>query len=1018
MTDSTNLWMTRIGRALRGPLILKTFFGLLAFWLALVAFAFLFGPMLARSILTEQLSRALDRPVSIRGVEIHPLQLSARIEGLSVNKREGGEQLGFEALEVDLSSQSILKAGLVVQSIRLQAPRIAVARLADHRYDISDWLDQWLGGKSQARTALPRFSISNIEVTDGRFVFDDRPKGVQHQAESVHFSLPFVSSLPYKTEVFVEPAFSAVVDGAQLELKARSQPFVPSHASTLDIELQALDLAPLRAYWPDSLPLRLQAGQFSTRLSLDFAEAPEGQPTLSVSGMAQLRGLKLNEATGTPWLALDALDLELDKADPVQGRWTLQDLSLRGLQIVQGAGQPPLEVQTLAMQEVQADVPARLLQVGRLQGSGVQARMLRDAGGPVRWIALPPSPSSGTPAAAAQDVQAPSWTARIGQLRLDGLAARFEDRSLSPAAVQDITQASLSADQLELRPGHENTFTLVARVNGSGRVEASGALQWQPLAARLKLQTRTLPLVPLQGYLATTLNTTLVQGVFSSQGDLDLSEHKEGLKASYRGSITLGQLHAVDPAQNTDFLKWTSLHVGAVDFQLDPGRLKVGEIALTDFYSRLILDKQGRLNLADLLRQPAGDDRPKATAAAPGGASAWPVEIAKVTLNNGRVDFTDRFVQPNYSASVARLGGSVRNLSSAPDTLAELDLRGSYAGNAPVLIAARLNPLAENKFLDLKAQVSSVDLVDFSPYSGKYAGYKIDKGKLSLNASYKLENRQLSADNRLFIDQLTFGDKVESPDATQLPVHLAIALLRNNRGEIDINLPISGSLDDPQFSLGGLIFKVIGNLIVKAVSSPFALLGSLFGDGQELSQITFAPGRDTLDEAARQKLQTLAKALREREALRLEITAGADTALDPEGLRRVALERAVLAEKRKDSPAAAPSEASAADLPMDAGDYARYLERAYQQARFPKPRNLLGLPKELPVADMEKLMLASQTVGNEDLQALATRRAQAVQTWLVEQGQVALARLFLLPVQTGQTADSGPGRNRVDFSLR
>jgi outer membrane protein OmpA-like peptidoglycan-associated protein len=270
------------------------------------------------------------------------------------------------------------------------------------------------------------------------------------------------------------------------------------------------------------------------------------------------------------------------------------------------------------------------------------------------------------------------------------------------------------------------------------------------------------------------------------------------------------------------------------------------------------------------------------------------------------------------------------------------------------------------------------------------------------------------------IDQLTFGDKVESPDATQLPVQLAISLLKNNRGQIDLQLPIAGSLDDPQFSIGGLIFKVIGNLFVKAVTSPFALLGSLFGDSQELSQLSFAPGRASLDEAAVQKLQTLSKAMREREGLSLEITASSDNTVDPEGLKRALLERAVLSEKRKDMTASQRDNKPLADMRLDGSDYATYLTRAYQQAKFPKPRNVLGQTQALLVEDMEKLMLANLAVGEEELRTLATRRAQVVQGWLVQQGQVPLSRIFLLPIQVNTTANGGTdtGHPRVNFSLR
>jgi len=1000
----------------------KILTGLLAAWLLLLALGYWVVPPLARSVLATQLGKALGRDVVIERVAINPLALSVDVQGLSVKDRAGAEQLGFEQLHINLSSYSLAQAGIVVDELRLQAPRVTLTRLADGRYDISDWLDRWTAGDQKPSGPLPRFSLNNIQITDGQFVFDDRPKGVRHTAESLKFSLPFISSLPYKADVFVQPAFSAVVDGSQLALEGRSQPFAKSHASTLKIDLNQLDLAKLQPYLPSGLPLSLKSGQLAAHLSVDFAQLADGPPSLHLSGNAHLQRLALNDAAGLPWLGLDTLEVKLPKTDPLQQRWRLEQLDLQGLQLGQGQPHAPLRVKQLSARQVQADLATHRLEAEQLESSGLQALVTRSRDGAVSWLPLPaPRALAATAGKAPADTAtAPDWSARIGRLNLDEVGLRFEDRTLSPVAVQDMAHAKLSAENLDTSAGHENTFTLETTLNQTGQVKASGSVQLQPLAVRLALDTQALPVTPMQGYVAPYLNISIAQGLLSSKGSLDLRQQQDKLLLSYKGGLTLGQFRALDPVNSTDFLRWKSLYFGGVDFQLEPSHLNISEIALSDFYSRLILNPQGRLNLAEILRAPANTDTSAGKPTAKATQAALPIQIAKVTLQNGRVDFSDRFVKPNYSATVTRLVGSVKGLSSAADTLADLDLRGSYASNAPVHIAARFNPLAQKKFLDLQAKISDIDLVDFSPYSGKYAGYNINKGKLSMDATYKLQDRQLTAENRLLIDQLTFGDKVDSPDATQLPVQLAISLLKNKRGEIDIQLPISGSLDDPQFSIGGLIFKVIGNLFVKAVTAPFALLGSLFGDGQELSQLSFAPGRASLDEAAVQKLKTLSKAMHEREGLTLEITAGSDSKLDPEGLRRALLERAVLNEKRKDMTPSQRDNMPLTDMHLDSREYATYLTRAYQQAKFPKPRNLLGLTKALPVEDMEKLMLANLSVGEDELRTLATRRAQVVQGWLVDQGQVPLSRIFLLPIQLGTATNGGTdmGHNRVNFSLR
>ena len=304
-------------------------------------------------------------------------------------------------------------------------------------------------------------------------------------------------------------------------------------------------------------------------------------------------------------------------------------------------------------------------------------------------------------------------------------------------------------------------------------------------------------------------------------------------------------------------------------------------------------------------------------------------------------------------------------LSSQLDTAADVDLRGRFAGSAPVEIKGRINPLVRNLFLDLKASVRDIELGPFTPYSGKYVGYAIEKGKLTFNVAYKIENRKLTASNQIVVDQLTFGGKVESPQATKLPVMLAVALLKDRNGVIDVNLPISGSLDDPKFSIGGLIIRVIINLITKAITAPFALLGNLVGgggDGAELSYVQFDPGRAVLTAQAQDKLATLQKGLVDRPALKLDITPRVDPQTDREGLRRYRFEQQVKAQKLKDLVKQGEAVKSVDDVKIEPQEYEKYLRRAYKEAKFPKPRNFIGMQKDLPVEEMEKLMLTNTTV--------------------------------------------------------
>ena len=1111
-TASNSATMLRLTGALKSPRSKQIGKWLAGIFVVFGVLGFFAAPPLLKSILQKQLSVQLHREVSIENIDINPYGLSAKVSGFSIKAEGSKEVAGFDELFVNLSSASIFKLAVVVDEVRLQGLRVAVSRVAEGRYDISDLLDEWMKPKDEPESGTPRFSVNNIQLINGKIVFDDQPKGKVHTISDINLALPFVSSLPYHTEVLVNPSFSATINGSLLALTGDSKPFSETHESRLNLDLDRFDLAGLQPYLPDSLPFRLTSGTLDSELKAMFKEVSDKVYSVSVVGAVHVSGLALTESEGQPLLGWKRLDIELDNADPINSKvavkrvgldgldvslavnkqgefnvmrvadklirpaaatpepkpapakpfeWSLgafdltnglihwQDESnltpvageVRNLQVSVGKVDSKLvepidigevsyqvdlgerfRVEKMDIKGVRIDLPAHRVEIAEIINSGTRARMLRNKAGKIEWVSSPILKTIRATDAQVKDEK--PWVGKVGKLAVEDLGFRFEDRSLEQVAVQEIEGFNLLGQELTNEPNKKGSISLKSKINKKGSLSVDGSLQVYPLDVAVKVETVAIPLLPLEPYFGQFLNISLTRGQVSNKGEAKAKLDAAGLKAGYKGSFTLGDFVAVDKLNSADFLKWKSLYFGGIDFRLEPMAINIGEIALTDYFSRLILNKEGKLNVADIVKKPEGEaankeePKPETKVVAKDAAPAKPpipIKIGKITLQNGTVNFSDLFVRPNYTVNVTKLGGRVTNLSSAADTVADMELRGRYANSAPVQILGKLNPLAAKSYLDIKADITGVDLVGFSPYSGKYAGYAIEKGKLSLNVAYKLENNQLAAENRLFIDQFTFGEKIESPDATKLPVNLALSLLKNNRGEIDLNLPISGSLDDPQFSIGGLIVKVIVNLFVKAVTSPFALLGSMFGGGDELSNVEFAAGRATLNDAAGKKLEALAKALNERNALKLEITGRADPVADREGAKRVALERAMQAEKLKDLKKAGEGK-SLDEIEIATDERTAYLTRAYKEAKFPKPRNMIGLQKELPVEEMEKLMLTNLLVSDDDVKALAARRAEVVQGWMVDQGKVPPERVFLLPSKV--EADEKGKASRVDFSLK
>ena len=643
----------------------------------------------------------------------------------------------------------------------------------------------------------------------------------------------------------------------------------------------------------------------------------------------------------------------------------------------------------------------------------------------------------------------PAWQYALQKVALDDIGVRWRDE-IPSSGTADIGLQHLSAtvENLSSRPDSSADISLNAQTGRSGTVRLAGSVVTTPrISAKLRVKASSLPILPVQPYFADKVQIRVTGGTVSAEGALTaLLENAP--KFSYRGDASVNRFSSVDNVHHNDFLKWETLHVDGIRFDSAPLNVDIQEISLKNFYSRLIIHPDGSVNVQHILDK--GDGSMEAPAEADEAASSWgdigkppgkvraqssapsgapdrqppaPVRISRVSLEGGQVRFSDRFIKPNYSANLTRLGGRIVGLSSNLAETAAVDIHGSVDGAAPVIIQGRINPLSENLFLDLTAVAKGVDLPTATPYSSTYAGYPIIKGKLSMDVHYVIKNRKLVADNRLVLDQLTFGDKVESPKATNLPVLLAVALLKDRHGVIDVNLPVSGSLDDPKFSVGAIILKVIVNLISKAVTAPFALLGSLVGAGAELSYIEFAPGRSDLDQNALDKISSLSRALEDRPALHLDVAGRIDPVSDRQGLQRRMLEHKVKRIKLMSLSKEMDDPTNLDELSVDRNEYPMLLKQVYRKETFPKPRNLIGFPKDLPVPEMENLILSHTKVTDDDLRQLGLRRARVVADAILKTGKVTSDRVFVLePNLKSKAGESDPAEkakmSRVDFSLK
>jgi hypothetical protein len=708
----------------------------------------------------------------------------------------------------------------------------------------------------------------------------------------------------------------------------------------------------------------------------------------------------------------------------------------------------PVAWQTLNVGINHLDLGSSTAQLGNvtLHGLKIDAHRLKNGSIDLTNLAKSSAPAKGKPASS------PAWHWSIVHLSIDGSTFALTDPSLSNRNGRiEINADKFGFDNLSDDMRKPIKLDLSGGI-GHGTFKMNGSVKPEPMDADLRVTATKLNVAPFASLVQVPLNVNIDSAKLSANGRIRYRDRKPQPLMSYQGRVILTRVHVLDKVSNDDFLRWNTLDVSNMQVQMGAGAPKVdiGGLALDDFYARVIINANGRINLQDVIsntsqapvsvtreqvgpapamsvppppeketsRSPKGGTTTTATLATTATTAAPPadIHIGQITLANGNLNYTDNFIKPNYTANITGLAGKIGAFGTdTSDKPADVTLQGEIDNSSPVNIEGTINPLTPMAFLDIKAKADDVELTHLTPYSGKYAGYPITKGRLTMDVHYQLDQNKLNADNHIVLSQLTFGDRMEGPGISHLPVKLAVALLKDSNGNIDIHVPVSGSLNDPEFSLGGVIWQAFVNVLKRAVTSPFRLLGSIGGGGgnQDLGYVEFAPGSAVLDAPSQDKLMHVVDVLSKKTDLKLDITGRVDPSVDEQGLRSVTVDDMVQKEEADDIGTAA---AKAAPVKPGTDDYNKYLAKAYKHASFKKPRDLIGLTKSQPPEEMIRMMEANITVDQDALRHLAERRADAVRQYL--RGKIDDKRVFVLaPKLDAQGIDDKGKTTRDDFGL-
>lgn len=684
--------------------------------------------------------------------------------------------------------------------------------------------------------------------------------------------------------------------------------------------------------------------------------------------------------------------------------------NLQGLVLQTDAHAELVKIPTLQVSDVAFNLQDKNIKIKSLNSRDAVIKSWLQKNGDFNYQTLFTSEASDQPPQVAEEKAEASWVFELDALTIENYALQFKDHTTATPVSLNLSEFNFSLTDYNNHPGSRIPLTFSTRFNQGGKIKLSGHSVLEPFKAELDVAINKIGVDSFEPYINQSARLDIIGGDFNTNGKLAISQakHKE-LELNYRGNISIKGLHTRDQILNQDFLKWRDLKLSGFDFNLQPGRLKIKSILLDQPYARVTIKKDKTTNIQDVIvaADKAGKSSQVKQQAAP---SSFAYTIDKFNITQGESDFSDYSLILPFVVKLNALTGDVSRISSNQKTKTKVDLKGRVFDLSPVEVQGEMDAKLDEA--DITMHFKSFPLPFISPYMVEFSGDKIEKGKMSLDLRYQVSNKELTATNNLVIDQFELGEKIDNPDATDLPLALAAVLLRDKNGRITINMPISGKTDDPEFSVTRIVLDAFVNLLVKIAASPFTAIGSFLDSDADFSVVTFDAGKVGINAEQGEKLQDLASALTQKPELGLEIKGMAYINQDWPAMNETALR-----DKIKQMKASALKKAGktkrAEYIELSEDEYKSLLADLFIQT-FPElaKRSILGNPKLIYPEMGDFYIVASNMLkgmikpNNNKLAILAMTRAKNIARYMIKKGQIAQTRIFILDGKVQEKADN------------
>jgi hypothetical protein len=933
-------------------------------------------PWLARPRIERAASESLGRPVTLERLRFNPFALSGIATGLDIRDLDGAPLLHWERLTIDFALwRSVVRREWWFGEISLEGAAGRLALLPGGALNIDDIVARMAKPSAEAAAPAgppPVLGIRRLRIADSSLAFVDRSTDVTFTTTLGPLRLDLRDFTTRRGENNAYTFRGSTESGETFSWSGRFG--LDPLRSDGAFSLERVNLTKYRPYYRGVVPFDIKSGTADLHSGYRVVWGASERVLGLTGALVAIHDVALSEhgrdeiAAATPILEAEGGDIDLQR-----GTVAIAKLSTRGGRVLM-----------------------RKTKDGRVNLLDMVLPFFETPGGsPAKTPA--PVPATGSPA-----------TVRIGELSFADYTLDAEDLSPPRPVKIRLDQIGIDLKGVDNVAGTTSKGTLSVRWNGGGTLRASGDVSLVGLEGDLQVKLDGLDVTPVEPYVQPVLDLRVTRGTFFAEGRFKANLYDAArTKIDFTGDVRMNDFASVDGRDGGDFLSWKSVRLHAVDYSLDRDRLRIGEVAIDGVRGVLGIAPDGRLNVATVLRLAAPPPEPAEEGASEdgppeGAAPAAPDEgdtrIARAHMKDCRLEMIDRTTEPPATLALNRLEGTLAGLSSKPGARAEVHVKGVAGDTAPVSLDGLVDPLGADTFSDLVLTAHAVDLAPLGPYAARYLGYALDRARLDVDMRYHLEERRVKSENVFSGDPFTLGGKVESPDATKMPVKLGLALLRDRHGVVKLDVPVEGSLDDPKFRLGRVIVRVVVNIFTKLVTSPFTLLAHAFAgrDDIDLSVIDFAPGSAALEASAQPRLEALVKGLTERPGLSLVITGRAEApgggGPDVEALKRAKLDALVREAKWRSLRRPVRDATPVETVKVEPEEEARHLKTVWKEwiEKHPEAAD----PKPETPDEMAARLLPRMEVGAVDLAALASARARAVQEHLAAAG-IDAARLTI-----------------------